>query len=91
MTRLMGNEQQADDKAKLFVVFANIFIFTPLAWGFMSNVRMCVCVCVCVSVSLCEKLQCVAVCCSVLQCVPVCCNVLQYVAVCCSVMQAALR
>jgi len=36
--RLVSKEKSADDKGKLVMTLANIFIFTPIAWGFISQV-----------------------------------------------------
>jgi hypothetical protein len=38
MERLVSNERVKEKKAKLAVTLANIFVFTPIAWYFMSAV-----------------------------------------------------
>ena len=40
MQRLVGIEREKDRQAKLVVVLANVFVFTPIALGFMSNVPL---------------------------------------------------
>jgi hypothetical protein len=43
MQRLTVKEKEKEAEAKRIVVLANLFVFTPIALAFITNVRQCLC------------------------------------------------